>query len=448
MKFLSKKEKKDKEIIENKPLDEKKTEITEKKDVKKSFMPKKSGFGWMKKEKEKTDELKSSPRNDDVTAEQSEVISKKSEQILEKVSTEDTSELKEQESFETDEQTISATKRSEGGDDTNELKRIFKILATKNLDSINPTINFEKNSFSYPILSSLGLDPQDTSYLDRLSESNSGILEKEIYERLLVCPDHPENYATTIRRYCANCNSLDVQKLHLVEHRVCGYIGELHEYGTDSIDLIQKCPNCKRGIADPEKEIRIPGRWNICNSCKEKFDNPIIKIHCRKGEHDFDITDAQDVLVSCYKISSKAGENLQKPTLITPLKKILTTYGFTVETYSSVTGKSGMKHETSIYASNNSNQTIVVFIKSSQTKMVDDSEINSIFVSVLDISPTKTILVAIPDVSERAKTMAKSHGIKVVTGKNPDDIVSKIESILSTEISVPVNSPESGSEKK
>jgi len=118
---------------------------------------------------------------------------------------------------------------------------------------------------------------------------------------------------------------------------------------------------------------------------------------------------------------------------------MLTASGFMVEEFALVKGKSGMEHEISLYAYNERNQTIVLFIKLSKSQ-IDDTEINKTLVEVLDITPSKTIFIGIPSVSERAKAMASTHGIDVVTGKDPNEIISLVEQILAKGISVQTNS--------
>jgi len=85
-------------------------------------------------------------------------------------------------------------------------------------------INFEENKFSYPLLAELGNGTEIIPKLEDLSSETAGILERGIYERLPLCPDHPENLATTVRLYCSSCLSDDIKKMHLQEHKACGFI--------------------------------------------------------------------------------------------------------------------------------------------------------------------------------------------------------------------------------
>lgn len=328
------------------------------------------------------------------------------------------------------------------GDETIKADKITKLIAlvsSSNEKAINPTINLATNRISYPILAKIGENEYDVSFLEKMASQSAGILERELYERLVVCPQHTQELYPSVRLYCPECSSVDVERLQLVEHRVCGYIAEKKEFGAVSVADIRTCPNCKRPIKDYKKEIRMPAKWNRCNACNKKFDNVIIKLHCRRFNHDFNIDEVETIAMPHYKLRSEASENVYTLSLLPQLNKILTSLGFIVEELSMVKGKSGMTHQTNIYAHNNENKTVAVFIKSSKNE-IDDAEINSVLVRVLDIYPTLAIFIGIPSVSEMAKAMAAAHGMTIVTGKDVREIAVSVEQILSKEISMTTNS--------
>lgn len=323
--------------------------------------------------------------------------------------------------------------------DDEKIKKLIEILASSNTDTINPVINFEKNHITYPILAKIGESEENIDYLEKLSSSSSGIFDREIYERLIVCPHHLEDFLINTRMYCPSCASMDISRLELIEHKVCGYIAERDEYGIVSVSDLKTCPNCKRQIKDLTKEIRLPGKWNKCNSCNKKFDNAVIKLHCRRFDHDFALDEVESVTIPKFKIKKDAGKNIDILTLLTPLRNTLTSLGFMVEELANVKGKSGMSHHTDIFAHNEKNQTVVILVKSAN-EIVDDVDINSTLVNVVDIGPTWAIFIGIPTVSERAKAMAATQNMMIVTGRESDKIIFGVEKMLSEKISIAADS--------
>ena len=313
---------------------------------------------------------------------------------------------------------------------TEKVHMLIKLVSSTDDKTISPVINFEKNRIGYPILTKIGEDQFNVEFLEKLALKATGVLEKEVYERVLVCPQHSEDLSVSTRLYCPECNSMHIERLHLIEHKVCGYIAPIEEFGVTTVNDVTACPNCKKKVKDLKKEIRMPGRWYRCHDCERKFDDAVIKLFCRRFNHDFSIHEAETYPISYFKIRQRAGESVDKLTLVPQLKKILTSLGYTVQEFPVVKGKSGMGHEVSIHAQNNENKTVVVIIRSAK-EAIADAEVNSILVNALDISATRTVVIAIPSVSERAKAMASTHGVTIVTGQNLNEIISTVENMLS-----------------
>jgi len=325
------------------------------------------------------------------------------------------------------------------GDQIKELKvnseasRLVGIILSSNENSVKPSVNFEENFWTYPLLEELGTPKHISSLLDELSSPTDGILEKSEYERLPVCPKHPQYISNSIKMYCSSCHSSDVVKLHLIEHTVCGHINTKSGFGERS-EEITKCESCKKTIKDPENELRKLGRWYECNQCKSRFDDLVIKLHCRKFNHDFDINQADIEIIPFYKLRVDAKSvSTYSYSLVPKLSAIKILEGFTIEPSSSVKGKSGVIHKVSIYAYNRENKTILIDIKSSESE-IGDAEINSMLVKVLDTSPSVAILIGIPSVSEIAKSLAASHNISVIAGKDFAEILDRVEQILKSRL--------------
>ena len=315
----------------------------------------------------------------------------------------------------------------------NEKSRVVEIILSSNEDSIKPFVKFEENLWTYPLLEHLGTPEQVSLLLEELSSPTDGILEKSEYERLPVCPKHPQYISNSIKMYCSSCHSSNVAKLHLIEHKVCGHITTKSGFG-ESSEEITKCESCSKAIKDPENELRKLGRWYECNQCKSRFDDLVIKLHCRKFDHDFDINQADITIIPSYKLRVDAKSvSTYSYSLVPKLSALKILEGFTIEPSSSVKGKSGVMHKVSTYAHNKENKTILIEIKSSENE-IGDAEINSMLVKVLDTSPSVAILIGIPSVSEIGKTIAASHNISVITGKDFAEIIDKVEQVLKSRL--------------
>ena len=295
--------------------------------------------------------------------------------------------------------------------------------------TIKPFIDYAEGSIFYPVLSTIGETQDNISYLDDLV--SDGILAKHIYEKLIVCPIHPTVFSSSMRLYCPKCHSMNVEKLNLFEHKKCGYIAESKNFDFSNV-VHSICPSCLKEIKNFEKEIRVPAMWYQCEDCIEKFDNAVIKLHCRKYDHDFDTNSGKFITTFCYKLKNSDMSNISDTTQIKDeLVKLLRGFNFTAELNSFVKGKSGNTHEIPIFGKSKSNDdSILIFIKNQSTG-VDESDMNSILIPKLDIDPKNTLLVTVSDVKEGVENMATHYGINLISDPDFSKIISRVEEFVS-----------------
>ncbi len=295
--------------------------------------------------------------------------------------------------------------------------------------TIKPFVDFNGGKLFYPFLSNIGLKQDDDDFLNNLV--NEGILEKKIFEKIVVCPVHPNTFSSSVHLYCPICHSIDVEKLNLFEHKRCGYISDGKNFDFSNPD-ISECPSCKKPIKNFDKEIRVPAMWFQCNECEEKFDNVDVKLHCRKYEHDFDTNSAQFLPTYCYVLkNSEYVVNSDDVEIIQELVIMFNGFNYNVETHNSIIGKSGNLHKIPIFAKHQkTGNKIMTFLSNSKAKL-DESTITSILVPVLDIEPQNILLITNSNVPETVSSMAKRYNIEIISHNDFSQIMSHVESFLS-----------------
>ena len=167
--------------------------------------------------------------------------------------------------------------------ETAKITQLLKAIELSEEKMIVPNVDMNQGLITYPILDQIGEDPTNLDLLDKLSSDSIDVLDKITYERLSVCPKHPESLSVTVRLLCPKCNSTDILKLHLIEHKRCGYISENTNFDVAPDGTISKCPSCKKEIKNMKSEIATPALWYTCDGCKEKFDDVLVKLHCKIG---------------------------------------------------------------------------------------------------------------------------------------------------------------------
>ncbi len=312
-------------------------------------------------------------------------------------------------------------------------QKISKILGRIKQNSngvLLPEIDHYQGILQYPILNEIGESVLNNGFLEKLSHKKLNLLERFVYNQFLICPDHKSSFLVNVRLCCPKCSSLNVNKLHLFEHRICGCIMEKTKFmGLQKSDSL-KCPACSRVIKQPDKELRVPATWYFCNDCKDKFDNALINFHCKEFDHDFTIHDAQVVTAYGYALTNGATHlPFDHQKLKSEISNVLTKLGFTVDENYIIKGKSGHDHSIDIYGNNNKDQTVFILINET-----NDSEVDSKIIQIFDTSPKIALIIGLASVTEKTKAIASKYNVSIISSQNISEIVSEAEKILSNRI--------------
>ncbi|MDX1596386.1 MAG: hypothetical protein R3327_05540 [Nitrosopumilaceae archaeon] len=304
-----------------------------------------------------------------------------------------------------------------------EIKKLEKPI-------IKPFIDFNEGNLFYPILSKIGEVQSNIKLLDSLVEK--GVLEKNLYEKLTVCPMHPDSLGATIHLYCPSCNSHDVEKLNLFEHKKCGYIADSNKFHFSNDE--NHCPSCNKEIKNFEKEIKVPAMWYQCYSCHEKFDNVIIRLYCRNYDHDFDTNAAKFFPTFSYSLKSEESfETPESSNLIDVLSSLLHVHNFSVHKNYSLTGRSGNIHTIPFYAKNDITGKSILFFIKNKADIIDESDLNPILVAILDIGQKNIFFLTNNTVKERAYNIAKAYGVTIISKSDVDSVTSEVQRYLTDE---------------
>jgi predicted RNA-binding Zn-ribbon protein involved in translation (DUF1610 family) len=252
----------------------------------------------------------------------------------------------------------------------------------------------------------------DTNAAKQLVEKlwDVGIFKRKFHEKILVCPSCLS--ANVSNDYvCPNCNSIDIERKTLLEHTACGTI--------DSVDnfLVEGglyCPKCNKELIEAGVDYQKLGAWFQCSQCGKRSDLPSPIHRCRSCGHIFTIKDTGFVNVYSYRISADAEEEFKRTFLVMkPIGSTLEDFQYKVEMPGQVAGRSGALHRFDAVASKGSSELVVLDVIASERE-IEETPIASLYAKVFDVSPTQTILVAIPGLTEKARKLATLYRIAVI----------------------------------
>ncbi len=311
------------------------------------------------------------------------------------------------------------------GKDKDKVSSLILLIKSSHEKVIVPKLDLSTGLYTFPQLAEIGEDPKNIQFLENLTSDSIDLLEKTIYERIAVCPHHPDSLEANVRLYCPKCRSMDIEKLHLIEHKVCGYISETKNFTT--INSVIECPSCKKSIKDKQKELRIPAMWYNCNSCNEKFDDVVLQLYCRKFNHDFDTNMAGTVSIPGFILKDSQSTLDYDQSLLNNIKDLLQEYKFISEENFAKKGKSGHYHNIDLIATNPNTDTVFIYVLKSENA-IDESGINSKIIEVLDCNPTKSIIIG--HLSKKANSLASKYDISIIDSYEKDVVLSSLSKIL------------------
>ncbi len=270
--------------------------------------------------------------------------------------------------------------------------------------SLVPDFNTDR-SVRYSILENIdpaGIEMSNPAgLLDELAYV--GILEKRLYERFVRCPKCGSHSNVFLRLKCPQCGSLDVASGKLTEHLVCGTVHEFEEFVFGN-EL--KCPSCSEKLVEERKDYHIVGTFNTCVSCKVHFDDPKQAFICRKCEEEFDLKKSAFFDTYTYTLHKELISEVKGVVGLPVFKSALEALGFRVELPGTVTGSSGIIHNFALCATSEGKTLVLDVVESD--KEIEEKEIFAFYAKLLDVKPSKGVLIAMPSLSQRAKDFAAS----------------------------------------
>jgi DNA-directed RNA polymerase subunit RPC12/RpoP len=263
----------------------------------------------------------------------------------------------------------------------------------------------------------LGDVPIDTPTLLR-EMAEAGTLSPELVDKAPACPECSSKQLST-RYACPQCSTYDINRTYLFEHLKCGKVGneESFKKGDEII-----CPKCQAVLHNFGVEYRAVGVWYECNKCKNSFNNPNHVHFCRPNHHEFSPDRVNLVPVYKYELNRKAIEEIRKGVLVyAEAITFLENLGLDVKAPHSLPGRSGEPQLFDIVLVlpkkgwRSEEKTVAVDAIVGDSAVGDDT-VKSFAGKVKEAKPSDSYLIAVPGLSEEARTSAKNLRVEHFEG--------------------------------
>ncbi len=290
----------------------------------------------------------------------------------------------------------------------------------RGISEINPLIT---NEVTYPELSIYFGDEVDKA-LEVLLKDN--IVKGYVVDRVLKCPECNSMNIRT-RYLCPSCGSFNVERVSLLEHLVCGYIGSSRSFRR--VGEQQVCPRCGRPLRTVGVDWRVIGTTFECYDCGYMFDEPKVGHVCIPNGHVFDPTNSRYEPVYKYVIDERVLKLIAEGHLVNAtVAHVLEKLGYKVVIEGMVKGLSGVDHKFK-----------VIGFKGHQVIAVDTSNPSSsreflmqMAAKVLDARPSRAILIVLSEEPLReVEPLAMTLNIDLIVARN----LSELEEVLTKTLS-------------
>lgn len=112
---------------------------------------------------------------------------------------------------------------------------------------------------------------------------------------------------------------------------------------------------------------------------------------------------------------------------------ILQELGFKVTAPKTVNGISGMEHTFDVYATKDNDQLVLDSV--SAPAEVGPEAVATFFAKVVDVKPTRAILISTPNLTPAAQKLSAMYKIETITGTQIDEITKKLRLSLTSNVS-------------
>ena len=250
--------------------------------------------------------------------------------------------------------------------------------------------------------------------LGRMVEAK--VLVADLVDKVPACPECG-SFELSTRYLCPKCFSYDIARSYLYEHLKCGKVA--------SDDTFKKgdqlvCPKCQTVLHNFGVEYRAVGAWYKCSNCTESFNVPSHSHFCRPKHHQFASDRTRFVPIYQYRLNPDTLSQVRRELLMySDTVATLEALGVTAMAPHELPGKSGHPQPFDIVATVKgrwgATKTIAIDVLANDAGVPAEA-VRAFAAKVKDAKASESYLVAVPSLTDDAKTLARNMKISCIEG--------------------------------
>ncbi|MEM0050067.1 MAG: hypothetical protein QW424_01860 [Candidatus Bathyarchaeia archaeon] len=305
------------------------------------------------------------------------------------------------------------------------VQRALAALKARGFNSIDPVVEFNFG-VKYPALNGIFSSSEEAREV-LLLLSGAGILISEIVDNFSICP-RCQSHRLMIRTRCPSCGSSRLVRDNMIEHLTCGHIDFEGKFKSEE-GLF--CPNCRKPLLQAGSDYRTFSFLYKCLNCKSVFSDPKIEYLCDNG-HVFGENDLRIYNVMVFKVNPEKKFLIDRLTLnIEDFLKPLIDEGLSIKAPAVIYGRSGARHIFSfaIWRERDAAPSVVGHVHLLE-RAVGAVDVLAFWAKATDANVEHKIIITFSGVDSDGRSLAKAYGLKIIEGRNEQDIFAEVRSYL------------------
>ena len=295
-----------------------------------------------------------------------------------------------------------------------EARKILLYLLRSPRTTLTPETS-ATDEIHYPELKPLvSAETEAVPLLDRMVDAN--LLVADLVDKVPACPECG-SYELSTRYLCPKCFNYDIARSYLYEHLKCGKVASDDNFMKGD-QLV--CPKCQTVLHNFGIEYRAVGAWYKCSNCTESFNVPSHSHFCRPKHHQFTSDRTRLVPIYQYRLSPDTMPQIRREMLMySDAVNTLEALGVTTMAPGELPGKSGQPQPFDIIATSKrrwgGSKTIAIDVLTNDAGVPVEA-VRAFAAKVKDAKPSESYLIAVPGLTDDAKTLAKNLKVSCVEG--------------------------------
>lgn len=303
-------------------------------------------------------------------------------------------------------------------------KRLYNDVAVQLLltgflrnetSALKPALDADKTPRYVIVENVTRLSPNEAiALLDSMADAS--LLSKELSAKVICCPTCDSASKVSERFECPRCGSIDISALRFS-----------HKSKQESTARGDE----RKGIVEGRDKDNV-GSGCRCNDCGSEFIEPSLLFICEKCNLRFRFHDAKLRDLFSFQLNEAILDEIRHGAFLLRIGERLMNRDFRIQIPGVLGGLSGASHYFTLIGKKGEATIVIDVLQSKEPSGIGELDLLSFYAKLIDVEVTDAMIVAIPRIADKGRSLAEAMQIKYVEVANPGEALPDLEKALSS----------------